>query len=168
MPRGRSALPALISTSKVAKSAICSRDAFAGRHSRHRLDIVALEARTGKAASHASISSDRHIDLPPTARDRSALVLCNRHRFVELRYRARRRRYIGDKGHEVRPSLMRKAAIDCSLFPDASDFVRCWRRWVRRDWRRLDLSMRVRTPAFRASNTSQQYTDDLLIKGQDK
>ena len=43
MPRGRSAFPALISTSKVAKSAICSRDAFAGRHSRHRLDIVALE-----------------------------------------------------------------------------------------------------------------------------
>jgi hypothetical protein len=38
-------------------------------------------------------------------------------RFVELRYRAQRRRYIGDKGHEVRPSLMRKAAIDCSLFP---------------------------------------------------
>jgi hypothetical protein len=38
-------------------------------------------------------------------------------RFVKLRYRAQRRRYIGDKGHEVRPSLMRKAAIDCSLFP---------------------------------------------------
>jgi hypothetical protein len=28
-----------------------------------------LRARTGKAASHASISSDRHIDLPPTTRD---------------------------------------------------------------------------------------------------
>ena len=119
MPRGRSALPALISTSKVAKSAICSRDLRALRGGIHVTASTSspLRARTGKAASHASISSDRHIDLPPTARDRSALVLCNRHRFVELRYRAQRRRYIGDKGHEVRPSLMRKAAIDCSLFP---------------------------------------------------
>ena len=67
---------------------------------------------------------------------------------------------------------MRKAAIDCSLSPDASDFVRCWRRWVRRDWRRLNLRMPMRTPAFRASNkrrsTSHQYTDDLFIKGQEK
>jgi hypothetical protein len=28
---------------------------------------------------------------------------------------ARKERYIGDKGHEVKPSLIRKAAIDCSL-----------------------------------------------------
>ena len=59
-----------------------------------------------------------------------------------------------------------------AFFLDASDFVRSWRRWVRRDWSRLNLRMRVRTPAFRASNkrrsTSHQYTDDLLIKGPGK
>jgi hypothetical protein len=64
-------------------------------------------------------------------------------RFVELRYRAQRRRYIGDKGHEVRPSLMRKALSIVAFFLDASDFVRSWRRWIRRDWSRLNLRMRV-------------------------
>ena len=118
MPRGRSAFPALISTSKVAKSAICSRDLRVLRGGIHVTASTSSPLRAHwQGGYHASISSDRHIDLPPTARDRSALVLCNRHRFVELRYRAQRRRYIGDKGHEVRPSLMRKAAIDCSLFP---------------------------------------------------
>jgi len=74
---------------------------------------------------------------------------------------ARKEGYIGDKGHEVRPSLIRKAAIDCSLF-DASDFAPSWRRWVRRDWSHFNPSMHERTPAFRASNNrrfrSQRYT----------
>ena len=51
---------------------------------------------------------------------------------------ARKEGYIGDKGHEVRPSLIRKAAIDCSLFLDASDFAPSWRRWDRRDWSRFN------------------------------
>jgi hypothetical protein len=42
---------------------------FAGRHSRHRLDIVAVEGAHWQGGYHASISSDRHIDLPPTASD---------------------------------------------------------------------------------------------------
>jgi hypothetical protein len=84
---------------------------------------------------------------------------------------AREEGYIGDKGHEVRPSLIRKAAIACSLF-DASDFAPSRRRWVGRDWSHFNPSMHERTPAFRASNNrrsrSQRYTDDLLIRGQDK
>ena len=86
MPRGRSAFPALISTSKVAKSAICSRDAFTGRHSRHRLDIVAIEGALARRLAMRRSRPTATLNLPPTARDRSALVLRNRHRFVELRY----------------------------------------------------------------------------------
>ncbi len=53
MPRGRSALPALISTSKVAKSAICSRDLRALRGGIHVTASTSspLRARTGKAAT---------------------------------------------------------------------------------------------------------------------
>jgi hypothetical protein len=95
---------------------------------------------------------------------RSAPVLGDRHRLVELRYRAQRRRYIGDKGHEVRPSLMRKAAIDCSLFPDASDFVRCWRRWGRRDWRRPNYACACERPLLeRPTNVAPRRTSTLMI-----
>ena len=123
-------------------------------------------ARSGWAPQYDSIAS-RGVGGTNgrlSARDRSALVLCNRHRFVELRYRAQRRRYIGDKGHEVRPSLMRKAAIDCSLFPDASDFVRCWRRWGRRDWRRPNYACACERPLLeRPTNVAPRRTSTLMI-----
>jgi hypothetical protein len=82
-----------------------------------------------------------------------------------------------DPGYSAGPRLFRNVQIQRRIIelqqkmaPKKRKFyVRSWRRWVRRDWSRLNLRMRGRTPAFRASNkrrsTSQQYTDDLLIRG---
>ena len=85
---------------------------------------------------------------------------------------ARKEGYIGDKSHEVRPSLIRKAAIDCSLFLmhlisrrlggaglgaiGAASTQAC-----------TSERLLLERPTIVAPGRS-GYTDDLLIRGQGK